>query len=399
MRIERIRLKNFRNIEDAEVIPGPRLNFFVGPNAQGKTSLLEAIEYCSSLQSFRSAKPFDLVRSLEEGAEAFCELRDDTEPGGAATHLQVRIHDVDEEGKKARRSLFLHGKRVPSAVQYYRLKQDFSPSGFRTVVFNPSDHALVHGEPRERRAFLDHAISSGDYGYLETLQKYQRALEQRNACLREEHREGFEEFSAILFHEGASLLASRMRWWQEMDPVIASIASALAPKQAPLAVEYRPALGGIDLSMRFPLEEERLSPSYWAVRLQESAKRRASAEWEAGTTLFGPHRDDWVFFLGSEGLAKRGSQGEVRTSCLALKLAQVELTEGSLPGSTVFLLDDFSSELDPSRRRDLLDYLDRKGLQAFITTTENHLGSGATFHVAGGRFSRQEFEGRDVERI
>ncbi|HTL12755.1 MAG TPA: DNA replication/repair protein RecF [Bdellovibrionota bacterium] len=400
MKVQSVQLRNFRNVRQSILEPHPGLNFLVGRNAQGKTSFVEAIHFLSSLRSFRNAKPQEVIRWGEDQAEIRCRIHQPAESGaGWDTDLELKL-TTDRVTGRGTKLAAINGKTYRSSVEYLEQKLRAPGAGFHTIVFNPSDHELVRGEPRLRREYLDRVVCAESVELLQALKRYHRVLEQRNRLLKEPRwvEPGLlEEFSQPLLDLGAQLVHGRLKWLERLQPRAASILERIAPKQASLGLFY--SSDWLRISGQNSSGSEALTggyfpghaplPSLELVRSQlaDEAARRRPAELQAGTTLVGPHRDDWGFSLEDRTLKGHGSQGEVRSTLVALKMAEVELFREATGLQPLFLLDDFSSELDGDRREFLLGFLRETDLQVFVTTTEESRVDGKRFRVEEGLLS------------
>lgn len=417
MKVESLTLRDFRNIRECVFRPGPGLNFIVGENGQGKTSLLEALSLLATLRSFRGSQSDELIRWGSQRSEIACEISED---GEWQTELKI-VFEFRENGK-ATKSAFINGKAYRSSSEYLSQRFGDKEIGFHAVVFNPADHELIRGEPAQRRSYLDRVLAAEDIGYLRKLQTYQRLVAQRNAALKASERPdrrviaGFTEPMARL---AAEIVLERLDWLARLEPRIAATARQIAPRQAGIRPAYQsgwlpinpPSKGGFltlkngentgennKLSVRHFAGQDRagslelIEQAFWT-RLSALEE----AELRSRTTLVGPHRDDWGLLLGDQALKGHGSQGEVRSALLALKLSEIELFEERTGHRPLLLLDDFSSELDRQRRRFLLEFLKRTRLQVLITTTEE--ASVPAFEEAAEEVGRQEAQKVECFRV
>lgn len=409
MKVKKLTLRNFRNIREETLEPDPQLNFLIGANGQGKTSFLEALGYLATLRSFRGAKTEETIQWGFEGAEIHCQVHPEPDrPNEFEADLSVTFTSQEQGDKrKTSRLAFINGKPYRNTTQYLSQRFGTFELGFHAVVFNPSDHDIVRGEPALRRNYLDRVISGEDIEYLKTLQKYQRILEQRNAILKAENfpssaaRELLLGFTEPMAELAAQIAYRRLEWTQRLATRLNSIAFSIAPKQPELRLVYAsnwvseiPALSisntklsGLDFGGHFAGHSllpslEILEQAFWT-RLSALGE----AEWRTRSSLVGPHRDDWSFYLGSQVLKGHGSQGEVRSALLALKLSEIELFRNRTSQRPLLLLDDFSSELDQDRRAFLLKYLLETDLQVFVTTTEDTFSVGRRFKVSNGKLT------------
>ena len=333
---------------DAEFGPGPQLVW--GPNAAGKTTLLEAVVLLALGRSHRTTTDAELIRWGETffrldglAGRAPDGLTSAADPGAA---LEVTLQ------AGGRKKIQVNGvPRRPAALAEH----------MRAVLFAPEEMLLVIGPPTLRRAALDGLAAPHDPSYASSVSTYSRALQQRNSLLRAMREGGASPDELRLWDEpflaaGAAIVASRRHLLELLAEPIAAAHREIAPAEGRLAVSYS--------SNATPLPGE--SPREALIRrLRETAEKEA---WN-GTTLVGPHRDDLVFSLDGRDLATFSSRGQQRTAILALKLAELDLLTELDGRPPLLLLDDVFSELDPARRGHLVRRIAELP-QAFITTTD-----------------------------
>lgn len=390
MKIREIRLRNFRNIESLSFSPAAQLNFLIGDNGQGKTSILEGLSYLSTLRSFRGAKSDEMIRHHENWAEVACSV---TIPQG---QNDFKITFVEKEGRTSK-TAFIDGKPIRSSTQYLSSRFGQIEIGFHSIVFNPSDHDLIRGEPAIRRAYLDRTLSAEDPDYLKTLSRYQKALEQRNALLKNDVRpspEYLSGFTETLIECGAIIARSRLDWLDRLRKNLDNTLRKIVPEALPLRAFYLSAwikknkgisIASVDFDpSQFPLQNTLPLLEFFQAEFREALEAQRDAEWRAGLTLVGPHRDDLALFYGNQPLRGHGSQGETRSALITLKLCEIDLFRKKTGHLPILLLDDFSSELDRSRREFLLRYLSETDLQVFVTSTEEPPFEGKVFRVKNG---------------
>jgi len=391
LQVRELRLKNFRNITELRFEPESRLNFILGENGQGKTSILEGLSYLSTLRSFRGAKNEDILKYGETWAEAAATVGDRPE---WAADLKVTFAQA---GERVARTAFIDGKAIRSSTQYLSSRFGSIELGFHSIVFNPSDHDLVRGEPAIRRAYLDRTLSAEDPEYLKTLSRYVKILEQRNALLKNESRPSesvLEGFTTPLVEKGAQIARARVEWLSRLRERLDNTLHKIVPDALPLRAFYLSGWirknEGISISSlefdpgQFPLQNPLPSLEFFEAEFREALSMKRDAEWRAGVTLVGPHRDDLTLFYGAQPLRGHGSQGETRSALIALKLGEIDLFRSNTGHRPILLLDDFSSELDRKRREFLLRYLFETDLQVFVTSTEEPPFSGKIFRVKHG---------------
>jgi DNA replication and repair protein RecF len=408
--VSELLLRNFRNVSECRFKPDQNINFLLGENGQGKTSFLEALGYLATLRSFRNAKSEEVLKWGELSSEVACKLTGPELGEGWETNLKV-VFDGDPKIKTSKVA-FINGKPYKSSTSYLSQRLGSFELGFHAVVFNPSDHDLVRGDPSTRRNYLDRVIAAENIGYLKTVSKYQRIITQRNALLKQavdgrtpnlpnlpnlnDMIAGFTDQAVKL---GSELASTRLEWILKLSERLNETVHQIAPRTPELRLVYlsnwAPQIDNLSFNngdlgaLNFTGHGHRPSIEL----LEQSFRKRLSfleaAEWRSGHSLVGPHRDDWAFYLGGQALRGHGSQGEVRSALLALKLCEIDLFRIETGHRPLFLLDDFSSELDRERRSFLLHYLSESDLQVFVTTTEDSSLHGKKFRVSNGILSAE----------
>jgi DNA replication and repair protein RecF len=319
---------------------GPNLVW--GPNAAGKTSLVEAIVLLSRGGSHRTSNDAELVRWSSPFARA---------EGRLVPERLVEVVLAREGPSAGRKRVRVGGAPRRAAVL---------PGVLRTVVFAPEDMLLVVGPPGLRRSAIDTLAAQRHPAYARDLATYGRALVQRNALLRairEEQagRGDLPPWDAAVLDTGATVLASRLELLDELAGPLAAAHAEIAPGEGRLGATYE--------SNASPLPGEGLRDAL-ARRLAETADKEV---WN-GSTLVGPHRDDLAFRLDGREMARFASRGQQRTAILAWKLAELDLLTAVDGRPPLLLLDDVFSELDPGRRAHLVRRIASLP-QAFVTTT------------------------------
>jgi DNA replication and repair protein RecF len=338
---------------DVDFPPGPIL--IVGPNASGKTSVLEAIALAARGRSTRTTVDAELVRFGADILRVEAHLGTSME-GGQGAVVEVVIVRPGAVGHESgsRKRLRVNGlaRRIGSLGTWVRV-----------VVFEPQDMLLVAGPPSLRRAMLDELARALLPGYAADLATYGRALAQRNSLLRSVREEGIDPVELRLWDE--PFLDAGSRVVEQRRAILEAMADPLAGAHAEIAPdEAAPSR----LSLRY---ETNAAPQP-GESIREALRRRltetADKEIWNGATLIGPHRDDVMFTIGGRDLAAYGSRGQQRTAILAAKLAEIDLVTERDGRPPLLLLDDVFSELDRVRRSHLVRRLTDLP-QAFVTTT------------------------------
>lgn len=326
MVIEGLRLVNFRCFDRLDLSPAAGRTFIVGRNAQGKTSILEAVCMLLRLQSPRTTSPAEMIKAGSEGFSLDGKV--------AGIHLACR-------NSGGVRSIFLDSQSQTRSDDYLATA--------RVAWFANTDMELVRGGGSTRRRFLDFLGSQAVPGYRKALRDYERTLRSRNALLRENRpRREIEAFNAPLIESGNVLFSARTALSAAIAAPAADACASISDGADSLAIAYRPGFGGNDF-------QSALETS----RIEETRLRQ---------TTQGPHRDDIGISLNGLDAAAFASEGQQRGIALSLKIAQarhLQLVHGVPP---VLLLDDIFGELDTHRRNRLFEALPSDA-QSIITTT------------------------------
>jgi DNA replication and repair protein RecF len=345
LRLLSLHVQDFRNLGEVELRPSPRATILVGENGQGKTNLLEAVYFLTTLKPLRATRLQELVRF---GAAQGGVAGDFDGPGG--------VRRVAVEVGPGGRTALLDGKPQDRLDAYFE--------GLAAVCFSPDDLLLVKGGPDGRRRFLDRAAFNRWPAVLAEAREYVRALRARNAALRAGAALVEESFRAPLVRAAARLLVRRRELVAELAPRVQLAFREISGPAAPeVRFAYRPAHG---------LGLEGTEPEL-AAALSEILAARLERDREKGFTSAGPHADELTLALDGKGAKLFGSQGQQRALVLALKIAEIENLRAALGRPPLLLLDDVSSELDPAKNRFLLTYLGGLEAQAFLTTTDRRL--------------------------
>jgi DNA replication and repair protein RecF len=328
-------LTDFRNLASATLTPEPMgTTVITGRNGSGKTSLLEAIAYLATLQSFRGSPKEAMVRAGADSAV----LR-------ARTQVGDRSIDIEAELTAAGRSrTMVNRQAVRRRVDLY--------DALRTTVFSPDDIGVVREGPSERRRFLDEGLAVIDPRAAVHVDEVEKVLRQRAALLR---------------RSGGRLspeLATTLDVWDERldaaGTALVEAREALADRLAPVVTEHYARLSATDLPVGMVYRRS------WNGRLLDALAESRPDDTVRGVTRVGPHRDELELTLGGLPGRTHASQGEQRSLALALRLAAHQLATDRLGSAPVLLLDDVFSELDPYRSHALLEGLPPG--QALLTT-------------------------------
>ncbi|PWI56805.1 DNA replication/repair protein RecF [Sulfoacidibacillus thermotolerans] len=355
MKIERLDLQNFRTYSYTSLQFGPTLNVLLGQNAEGKTTILEAISMFAYGRSTRAKHEKELIQF-----------------GETQSQLRILFHRNGKQMDMAMKILE-KGKQIKvNGVSKKNLSEFLGQ--LHIVFFTPDDLQMIKLGPDERRKFLNLNMGQFISGFVHHLRTYNQLLLQRNSLLRMRQFDPLPVWDEQLSTVGGVILSQRDQFIQELSFHATRIYKELSNQKETLSISYKTGVkGSNEISYRENLFEQ----------LRQSAHHDV----EKGFTTVGPHRDDLLFYLDGKPVSRFASQGQVRTVVLSLKFALFEYIREKTKELPIVLLDDVFSELDLSRQKHLLENL--HGAQTILTTTdlENRLKAnlnGKVFKIAHG---------------
>ena len=362
MKIESLKLKDFRNYDLLQIDFDASTNIFYGNNAQGKTNILEAVYLSGTTKSHRGAKDRELIRFGKDESH----IEAVVEKNGIDYQLDMHLK------KNGAKGIAINKMPIRKASELFGI--------VNLVFFSPEDLNIIKNGPSERRRFIDMELSQLDKVYLSNLSNYNRIVNQRNHLLKEmgpEHdgklKDTLEIWDMQLIRYGNQILERREKFIQEINDIIFSIHRKLTGGREEIQVIYEPSNGSLTLEQALSKNRER------DIRIK--------------STSVGPHRDDICFMAKELDIRRFGSQGQQRTAALSLKLSEIELVKQAARDTPVLLLDDVLSELDKHRQNYLLDSIN--DIQTLITCTGvedfvNHRFSiNKVFHVHNGQVTNE----------
>lgn len=344
--IRELELRDFRSYQEVELSGLGSMSIFVGPNAIGKTNLIEAIQLCTACTSFRSPRPGYLVRFGAEQASARALLSD----GDRRLEIELRANELG-------RSYCLNGKKKTASSL-----KGILPA----ILFCPDDLNLVKGSSSVRRDQLDLLGSQVSSSYNSVLRDYTKIVQQKNRYLKEEVTHAYlMAINEVLARVGAQLFMLRARLVDELIPYVAECYRAISSSKDEIRLSYVPSWEQDDAAGE-PLGE--FDRDTVETRLLDVLAGRFEEEHRRHRSLFGPHADKVYFSINSKDASLFASQGQQRSIVLALKTAEVLLVRDRLNQNPVLLLDDVMSELDENRRHAFMGSIPTE-VQTFITAT------------------------------
>ncbi len=379
MYLKHLSLTNFRNFARLDLDVPRRAVLLVGSNAQGKTSVLEAVYFLATFSSFQTHTDRQLVNFVAARESlAVARIVADFMRAGRSHRIEVRI--IVEpvgvlNGQRARKEVLLDGVKRP-------LNEVIGQ--FNAALFIPQMSQVLEGGPEDRRRYLNLSLAQVIPGYAKALSDYQKTLEQRNALLKQLGERGgdvsqLDYWDANLVETGAQIILWRIQAVQELERLAARTHLGLTRGKEVLRLAYDPAYdplprpsGQIFLKLDAPVDRSGLDLPTIKKGFVEALKKARGEEINRGVTTLGPHRDEMRFLANGVDLGDFGSRGQVRTTLLALKLAEVAWMKEKTGEWPVILLDEVMAELDHERRADLMAAL-AETEQSLLTTTDEHL--------------------------
>jgi DNA replication and repair protein RecF len=356
MRLRRVTLQHFRNIAAAELAFEGQQHFLLGPNAQGKSNLLEAIGFITALRSFRTTDNKLLIATGQTEAAIACELEHERY---GETRVIIRLRGNGKE-------VTCDGERMSKVGEYL--------ARFPTVVFSSQDQQLVRGAPAVRRRWLDLTLSAMDPSYLYQLQQYHRALIDRNSLLKRGATiEEIIAFETPLSAAAAELVKARQNGVRVLAAHVTQAYASIAdttPESA--TILYQP-------------DHEATAADAWVARFAHMRARDQVLK----TTTTGPHRDDFALLVNERTARDYGSEGQQRALVLALRFAQMEFFRERSGVEPILLADDVLGELDPQRRARFWQMLGPKRQVIATGTMLPDFGEWQIFRVNAGTFTAE----------
>jgi DNA replication and repair protein RecF len=347
MIIEKGEIRNFRNIDDVKINFCPEVNIIIGKNGSGKSSILEAISVISNIRSFRNATDYEMIQWEKSGYYiGFDVLRSGLD--------QFQIGCVNEGGK-VRKKIKIGNNEITRAADYY--------GSVLSIVFSPDDLIIINGLPEVRRRYFDAIISKSDKQYFTTLAYYKKIVSSRNKLLKELRFSGscfgkiekkeIDSWNELLAKSIKLIVDKRINFVPTFSDVYKESYSRIADKNENSHISYYSVYNGMSES-----------------EILNEIESNVSNDIKYGSTMKGPHRDDFsILWNDNLPVASYASQGQKRTTAIALKTAEKNYIENETGERTILLIDDVFSELDSERKENLL-YFIREGNQVIFSMVD-----------------------------
>jgi len=340
VRLERLKLSNYRNFDNVDLAFPHRANLFFGPNGAGKTNLLESINYLSVAKSHRGGRDREVVRFGQENFRI--------EGTGKREHGEIKI-EIAFAAQEKRINLNSNQLSVSELV-----------GNLPVVPLSSDDIETTRGMPLLRRRFVDMILSFLKPSYFAALMSYRRVLQQRNRILADATRfdknyESIEAWNDQLIQFGSEIIRSRMEFAGELSMLASRYYRKIAPEDEGYELAYRPSI---------PVEGSSIENSF-----ADQLEKTRDLERERGATLVGPHRDDYAQRLNDRDMRRFASEGEQRTASISMKLAGAELVREGTGEWPIVMFDEVFAELDKERVARVGEAIDKLD-QVFIATAK-----------------------------
>ncbi len=335
MEILSLKLRNYRNFIELELVFKPEGALIHGKNGIGKTNILEAVSYFAFGKSFRTSSDLDLINF----SKVFFRIE-------GSFKLKNTIYKFEAAVDKTRKLIKIDGNAIARISELYRY--------LKVVYFSPEDIFMIGGSPKYRRNFIDQAISQCSFEYIEFLRTYNRILKQRNALLKNEFdssekRTWDEQFAC----NGAELIKLRLNYLEQFIPKLTEYYDNINGKSEILGIKY---------NYSFPVTGTDIADDILR-HLNEIEDQEMKQE----RTLCGPHLDDIDFLIDQHAARKFGSQGQKRSLAIAVRLTQAQLISEEGSETPILMFDDVLADLDKKRAKKIMGML-KNTHQVFIAT-------------------------------
>lgn len=344
MKIERLKLTNFRNYLSLDIPLNPGINIFIGDNGQGKTNILESIYILSLTKSNRSGIEENLIKFDEQIAK----IEGLIENNNIIKKMEINI-------SKIKKRLFINSKEIRKNREYI--------SNFCVIAFTPNDLDIVKGSPNVRRNMLNIDISELNNNYITYLNEYNQIIKIRNEFLKKLNLNGnmdnryLDIINDQMINKALKIYEFRYNFLDKVNKF--------------LPVIFKKITGLKDLKIIYnnSFHQDNYNKEEIKKKMTLKLKRNINVELMQGMTLIGPHRDDFSFILNGKDMKIFSSQGQQRMAVIALKISEIFIFKEELGEYPVLLLDDIFSEIDTKKRNKIINFL-KEDIQSIITTTD-----------------------------
>ena len=351
MKIKSIILNNFRAINQEKFDFSDNINIIYGKNGQGKTSIIESIYFIATGKSFRTKKIFEQIKHTEKKASVFAKTKE---------------NNFSIELLKDKKNLYID-KNKCSYSEYI--------GKILAVSFSPEDINLISDTPEIRRRFFNYEISQTDKIYLKKIMEFQKVLKIRNKFLKEGDIKSpiFDIYNKKFVELSIDIYDMRKKYIEKLSNILCEKYKELFGDEKEVSIKY-------EAFYNFSKEtKEEMIKEY-----QEYISKKIDKELQFTYTLYGPQKDEYVFYLNNQRVKSYASQGEKKSIIFSLKIAQIEYIVFKTNNNPIFLLDDITAYFDENRKKKVLEYFLKRDIQCFFTSTEILDIEGKNFEIFNG---------------
>lgn len=346
MTIEQIELNNYRNYYKMKLRFNKNVNIIIGDNAKGKTNILESIYYLSITKSYRTNEDINLIHQGTNFFKISAKIKTENIP----KNLKISFN-------KNKKSIFINNCCIKKISNYIGI--------FNVIIMSPEDIEIIKGSPSIRRNILNIELSQLSQSYIEKYNEYNKLLKIRNDYLKVLMTNSIADFRYLdiiteeLVQRASYIYLERKKIINEINSKITFIFKDITEIDN-LNIEYVP---------NIPINEDEYDYDILVTKLKHIYCKYRQREICLGMTVYGPHRDDFIFKIRDNNVKDFGSQGQQKLAVIALKLSLLEIYKNKFGEFPVLLLDDIFSELDRKRKNKLIEYINNAG-QVIITTND-----------------------------
>ncbi len=344
MKIISLKLNNFRNYQNLELTLNPGINIFIGENGVGKTNILESIYVLALTKTNRDNLDSDMIKFNEN----FLKIEGKIESNGLLKNKEININ-------KNKKKLFINKKEIRKHCDYVK---DFS-----VISFSPMDLNVIKGSPSIRRSMLNIDLSELDNTYIKVLNEYNQIIKMRNEYLKRMSINGntderyLEIINEEMINKTVIIYKNRLQFIDKINMILPNIFKKITGLKD-LKIQYNSSIG-IDKFDEIEIRK----------KMKDKTKKLFNIELIQGSSMIGPHRDDFSFLLNNIDMKSFSSEGQQRLAVIALKISEIYIFKEVLKEYPVLLLDDVFSEIDIKKRNKIVKYL-KSDIQVIITTTD-----------------------------
>lgn len=359
MKILDVNFFNFRNLEDTSFKLSDKINVFYGKNAQGKTSILEAIYFNSTGFSFRTKKVLEIIKYNKSDLISHLSYEDNI----GVSRLSIKY----SSNQGAKKDFYFNKKKISQTDFYGKIN---------IIAYIPEDIMLINGSPKIRRDFFDMEISQIDKQYLENIKNFNKLLKIRNKYIKENkiNNEEYSIYESEYIKYSAKIIFKRIEYIKSISIILNLLYRKLFNPEQELNIKYD---NQFQKNQKLTLEiiEQELKKEIILKREQEKKYK---------FSLVGPHRDDYIFMLNGHEAKTTASQGEKKSIIFSLKLSEIDIVKKNKKENPIIIIDDITSYFDEDRRNSIINFLYKNNIQVLISSTEKLTIESNNFYVEKG---------------